>query len=103
MILLALLRIHARHISRLSPASLTITPHRWLTDDQHFSRRPRPLLASQLPVLLSPSIRWRKLKFSFGYTNYGHRRHIRPPGHHVSHYFQFFLVIIAGYAVFYLT
>lgn len=44
-----------------------------------------------------------KLKYSFGYQNYGHRRHIRPPGHHVVHYLHFFFIIIGSYAIFYLT
>jgi len=48
-------------------------------------------------------IRWRKLKFSFGYHQFGHRRHIRPPGHHVVHYMQFFFIIIGIYAIFYFS
>lgn len=61
------------------------------------------LLNPQLPVMIHQPYRTRKLKFSFGYTNYGHRRHIRPPGHHVSQYFQFFLIIFGAYALFYMT
>ncbi|CAF1447071.1 unnamed protein product [Adineta steineri] len=75
---------------------------RTLTNQQN-NQNERSLLSARLPVILNQPYRTRKLKFSFGYTNYGHRRHIRPPGHHIVHYMHFFLIIIGAYAVFYLT
>ncbi|CAF3704660.1 unnamed protein product [Rotaria sp. Silwood1] len=63
----------------------------------------KSLLQVRLPIIINQSYRTRKLKFSFGYNNYGHRRHVRPPGHHVVHYMQFFFIIIGAYAIFYLT
>ncbi|CAF4469697.1 unnamed protein product, partial [Rotaria sp. Silwood2] len=76
---------------------------RFLNSNHQRNQNEKSLLSVRLPVIINQSYRTRKLKFSFGYTNYGHRRHIRPPGHHVVHYMQFFLFIIGAYAVFYLT
>ncbi|CAF4283610.1 unnamed protein product, partial [Rotaria magnacalcarata] len=63
----------------------------------------RSLLSFNLPIIIKQPNRQRKLKFSFGYTNFGHRRHIRPPGHHIAHYMHFVLIIIGAYAIFYFT
>ncbi|CAF3058889.1 unnamed protein product [Rotaria socialis] len=63
----------------------------------------RSLLSFNLPIIIKQPNRQRKLKFSFGYTNFGHRRHIRPPGHHIVHYMHFVFIIIGAYAIFSLT
>lgn len=70
---------------------------RYFTNDQ--KRKKENFIQIQIP--LKTIIRWKNLKFSFGYTNYSHRRHIRPPGHHLVNYFQFFLIIIGSYGIFY--
>ncbi len=82
----------------LVPSYLT----RFFSNDRYIQKE-KSLLQVRLPVIINQQYRTRKLKFSFGYTNYGHRRHIRPPGHHVVHYMHFFLLIIGAYALFYLT
>ncbi|CAF4310435.1 unnamed protein product [Adineta steineri] len=110
MILLGIFKQQQNNIWRLcSPSLLRSTsvissPNiiRTLTNQQN-NQNGRSLLSARLPVILNQPYRTRKLKFSFGYTNYGHRRHIRPPGHHIVHYMHFFLIIIGAYAVFYLT
>lgn len=100
MILLGIFRQQQNHLWRLCSPSLnlirTINTHQPIPTD-------RALLSPRLPVIVQQPYRTRKLKFSFGYTNYGHRRHVRPPGHHVVQYMQFFFVIIGAYALFYLT
>jgi hypothetical protein len=106
MILLGILKHQQNNIWRLCSSSLlqstNVLSSRFLSNDQHLQKQ-RPLLSICLPVIINQPYRTRKLKFSFGYTNYGHRRHVRPPGHHVAHYMQFFLIIIGVYALFYLT
>lgn len=100
MILLGVLRQQHNHLWRLcSVAPAVLRPF----STQQLPPTDRSLLVARAPVLLQQPFRTRKLKFSFGYTNYGHRRHIRPPGHHVVHYMQFFFIIIGAYALFYLT
>ena len=110
MILIGILKQQQNHIWRLCSPSLfksinvlsSSNLQRYLSNDQHLQNQ-RSLLSIRLPVIINQSYRTRKLKFSFGYGNYGHRRHVRPPGHHVAHYMQFFLIIIGAYAMFYLT
>lgn len=110
MILVGILRQHQNSIWRLCSASLLRSTN--ILSSPHIIRsvcynqqggHERSLLSARVPVIINQPYRTRKLKFSFGYTNYGHRRHVRPPGHHVVHYMHFFLVIIGAYAVFYLT
>ncbi|CAF1449602.1 unnamed protein product [Adineta ricciae] len=100
MILLGIFRQQQNQLWRLCSPSLnlirTINTHHPIPSD-------RALLSPRLPVIVQQPYRTRKLKFSFGYTNYGHRRHVRPPGHHVIQYMQFFFIIIGAYALFYLT
>ncbi|CAF4816780.1 unnamed protein product [Rotaria sp. Silwood1] len=76
---------------------------RCLNNNYLNNEKEKSLLQVRLPIIINQSYRTRKLKFSFGYNNYGHRRHVRPPGHHVVHYMQFFFIIIGAYAIFYLT
>jgi hypothetical protein len=110
MILIGILKQQQNNIWRLCSPSLlrstSVLPSanliRLLSNDQHVQNN-RTLLSVRLPVITNQQYRTRKLKFSFGYTNYGHRRHVRPPGHHVVHYMQFFLLIIGAYGMFYLT
>jgi hypothetical protein len=105
MILIGILKQQQNNIWRLcSPNLLTATNvfSRFLSNDQHI-QNDKSLLSVRLPVIINQPYRTRKLKFSFGYTNYGHRRHVRPPGHHVAHYMHFVLLIIGAYAIFYLT
>jgi len=103
MILIGLLR-RQNHLWRLSSPSIlrSIDTSRFFTTNQDQTST-RSILSVRLPVLVQQPNRTRKLKFSFGYTNYGHRRHIRPPGHHVVQYLHFFFIIIGVYALFYLT
>ncbi len=105
MILIGIFRQQQNNIWRLCSPSLlrsTSVLIRSLSHNQSI-QNDKSLLSVRLPVIINQPYRTRKLKFSFGYTNYGHRRHIRPPGHHVVHYMQFFLMIIGAYALFYLT
>ncbi|UJR13403.1 hypothetical protein I4U23_000418 [Adineta vaga] len=111
MILLGLFRQQQNHVWRLcsSPFLLRSTNNlspinliRSISNQQQLPND-RTLLSVRLPVIINQPYRTRKLKFSFGYTNYGHRRHVRPPGHHIVQYMQFFLIIIGAYALFYLT
>ena len=100
MILLGILKQQQNSIWRFcSPSSNLL---RFLSHGRQIEND-RSLLSPRLPVIINQPYRTRKLKFSFGYTNYGHRRHIRPPGHHVVHYMQFFFIIIGAYALFYIT
>jgi hypothetical protein len=105
MILIGILKQQQNNIWRLCSSNLlssTSNLSRFLSTDQHVQNN-KSLLSVRLPVIINQPYRTRKLKFSFGYTNYGHRRHVRPPGHHVAHYMHFFLIIIGAYALFYLT
>jgi hypothetical protein len=105
MILIGILKQQQNNIWRFgSPSLVSSTSNliRFLSHNQCI-QNDKSLLSARLPVIINQSYRTRKLKFSFGYTNYGHRRHIRPPGHHVVHYMQFFLIIIGAYGLFYLT
>ena len=106
MILIGIFKQQQNQIWRLGLRTTTLSSTtnfiRLFSHDQ-FVQKEKVLLSARLPVLINQPYRTRKLKFSFGYTNYGHRRHIRPPGHHVAHYLQFFLMIIGAYGIFYLT
>ncbi|CAF1014336.1 unnamed protein product [Rotaria sordida] len=111
MILIGILKQQQNHIWHLYSSSLlrstnilsSLNLNRFLNYNHQYIENQRSLLSVRLPIIINQPYRTRKLKFSFGYTNYGHRRHVRPPGHHVVHYMQFFLVIIGAYAMFYLT
>ncbi|CAF0985122.1 unnamed protein product [Rotaria sordida] len=111
MILIGILKQQQNHIWHLYSSSLlrstnilsSLNLNRFLNYNHQYIENQRSLLSVRLPIIINQPFRTRKLKFSFGYTNYGHRRHVRPPGHHVVHYMQFFLVIIGAYAMFYLT
>jgi hypothetical protein len=102
MILIGILKQQQNNIWRLCSPSLASSTSNFIRFLSH-KQNDRSLLSSRLPVMINQPYRTRKLKFSFGYTNYGHRRHVRPPGHHVVHYMQFFFIIIGAYAIFYLT
>jgi hypothetical protein len=110
MILIGILKQQQNNIWRLCSPSLLKSTNilsssnliRFLNNDQHIQNN-KSLLSVRLPVIINQPYRTRKLKFSFGYTNYGHRRHVRPPGHHVAHYMHFFLIILGAYAIFYFT
>ncbi|CAF1333452.1 unnamed protein product, partial [Didymodactylos carnosus] len=55
------------------------------------------------PVYLVEQKRFRKLKYGFGYGNYGHKK-IRPPGHFVTQWFGFIFGIASAVSlVIYLT
>jgi hypothetical protein len=109
MILIGILRQQQNNIWRLCSPNLLRSTNilpvsnlcRLLSTNQHI-QNDKSLLSIRLPVIINQPYRTRKLKFSFGYTNYGHRRHVRPPGHHIAQYMHFFLLIIAGYAIFHL-
>lgn len=102
MIFIGLLKQERTHLWRFVRGT-NLEVLRTLHNQQRPFEQRKCLLNPQLPVMIHQPYRTRKLKFSFGYTNYGHRNHVRPPGHHVSQYFQFFLIIIGAYALFYMT
>ena len=101
MIFIGILKQEKTHLWRILRGT-NLDVLRTLHDQRSLEYR-KCLLNPQLPVMIHQPYRTRKLKFSFGYTNYAHRKHVRPPGHHVSQYFQFFFIIMGAYALFYIT
>lgn len=101
MILIGILKQEKTHLWRIVRTT-NVDIIRCLNNYRKFEYE-KCLLNPQLPVIIHQPYRTRKLKFSFGYTNYGHRKNVRPPGHHVAQYFQFFLIIMGAYGLFYMT